>query len=127
MASRTPKVCANASTAGSIRVVPKASSCVPDPIRPLQIPALKIKDTGTVGLPLSSRDAAAINEASHPAPFGKGSETMINACDIKLRNPQKDQWVQNNVLPVCAEQFGLSLDARPYIHAELYKLLLYDE
>lgn len=30
-------------------------------------------------------------------------------------------------MPVCAEQLGLSLEARPYIHAELYKLLLYEE
>jgi hypothetical protein len=47
-------------------------------------PALKIKDTGTVGLPLSSRDAAAIKEASHPAPFGKGSETIIDGTRITL-------------------------------------------
>jgi hypothetical protein len=51
----------------------------------------------------------------------------INACDIELRNHQWNHWVQNEVLPVCAEQLGLTLEARPYIHAELYKLLLYGE
>lgn len=45
-------------------------------------PALEIKNTGTVGLPLSSRDAAAIKEASHPAPFGKGSETLIDGMNM---------------------------------------------
>ncbi|GAB7327168.1 hypothetical protein MBLNU13_g11078t2 [Cladosporium sp. NU13] len=69
-------------------------------------PALEIENTGTVGLPLYSRDAAAIEKASHPAPFGKGSEKLID---------------------VCAEQLGLSLEATPFIHAELYKLLLYEE
>lgn len=47
-------------------------------------PALKIKNTGTVGLPLSSRDAAAIKEASHPAPFGKGTETIIDGTRTTL-------------------------------------------
>lgn len=39
---------------------------------------MEIKDIGIVGLPLSSRDAAAIKEASHPAPFGKGSKTLVD-------------------------------------------------
>jgi hypothetical protein len=47
-------------------------------------PALEIKGTGTVGLPLSSRDAAAIKEASHPAPFGKGSETLVDGMRIPV-------------------------------------------
>lgn len=51
----------------------------------------------------------------------------INACDVNLRNPQWAQWVQNSVLPMCAEQLGLLLETRPFIHAELYKLLLYEE
>lgn len=45
-------------------------------------PALELKGAGTVGLPLSSRDASAIKEASHPAPFGKGSETIIDGMKI---------------------------------------------
>lgn len=51
----------------------------------------------------------------------------INACDVNLRNPPWAQWVQNSVLPMCAEQLGLSLETKPFIHAELYKLLLYEE
>ena len=47
-------------------------------------PALEIKGAGTVGLPLSSRDADAIKEVSHPAPFGKGSETIIDGTEIVL-------------------------------------------
>ena len=41
-------------------------------------PAIEIKDIGAVGLPLSSRDVDAVKQASHAAPFGKGSETLID-------------------------------------------------
>jgi len=41
-------------------------------------PAIEIKEVGAVGLPLSSRDVNAVKQASHPAPFGKGSETLID-------------------------------------------------
>ena len=45
-------------------------------------PVLEVEKTGIVGLPLSSRDANAIKEASHPTPFGKGSETLIDGTRI---------------------------------------------
>lgn len=41
-------------------------------------PAIEIGDAGTVGLPLSSRDVDTVKQASHPAPFGKGSETLMD-------------------------------------------------
>lgn len=41
-------------------------------------PAIEITDVGTLGLPLSTRDVEAVKQASHAAPFGKGSETLID-------------------------------------------------
>jgi len=41
-------------------------------------PAIEIKDVGAVGLPLSSRDVDAVKQASHLAPFGRGSETIVD-------------------------------------------------
>jgi hypothetical protein len=41
-------------------------------------PGLHIADYGSVGLPLSVRDAEAIARICSPSPFGKGSSTLID-------------------------------------------------
>lgn len=51
----------------------------------------------------------------------------INASDVTPRNPKWARWVQSSILPLCAEKLGVPLATRPYIKAELYKLLLYEE
>ena len=119
-------------------------------------PAIEISEVGSVGIPLSSRDVIAVKQASHLAPFGKGSETLvdgesivtlisytttsrltyaefvrktweINASDVNFRNQKWAKWVQSSILPLCAEKLGVPLATRPFIKAELYKLLLYEE
>lgn len=60
-------------------------------------PGLFVEGIGKVGLPLSERDAVELSRASHEAPFGKGSETLVdpsvrktwelNPRQFKLRNP----------------------------------------
>jgi len=106
----------------------KAASTAPNP-------GLFIKSAGTIGLPLSDRDAQAIVEASHEAPFGKGEETLvdtsirrtweISSSDFELKNPAWQPFVESIVAEVSA---GLGLDATGNgVTAELYKLLLYEE
>ncbi|KAI9820777.1 MAG: hypothetical protein M1827_005148 [Pycnora praestabilis] len=41
-------------------------------------PGLTVKGLGSVGLPLSEKDAMAIKDLSHGAPFGKDHETIID-------------------------------------------------
>lgn len=96
-------------------------------------PGLEIEGVGVVGLPMSSRDIEAVKQASHQAPFGKGSETVVNesvrktwqidASKVKLTNPCWDEWVQRNVPD---EQLGVPPVAWPKVRAELYKLLIYE-
>lgn len=45
-------------------------------------PGLHVEGYGTFGLPLSKRDAAALIDASHRAPYGKGEATIV---DEKVR------------------------------------------
>jgi len=47
-------------------------------------PAIGIEGVGAVGLPLSSRDVDAVKQASHQAPFGKGSETIIDGESFEI-------------------------------------------
>jgi hypothetical protein len=100
-------------------------------------PSIKIKDVGNVGLPMSPRDIDAVKQASHQAPFGKGTETIvdesvrktwqINATDIVCSNPRWENWVTKEVLPKCCDALGVSAVAKPMVRAELYKMLLYEE
>lgn len=96
-------------------------------------PGLEFENVGTVGLPMSSRDIEAVKQASHQAPFGKGSETIvdksvrktwqIDASKVKINNPRWDEWVQRNVPD---EELGVPPVAWPNVRAELYKLLIYE-
>lgn len=55
---------------------------------------LNVHGLGTIGLPLSEREAVELAKSCHEAPFGKGSETII---DTDVRNT----WELN------ADQFEL--------------------
>ncbi|KAH6672517.1 hypothetical protein B0J14DRAFT_74998 [Halenospora varia] len=98
-------------------------------------PGLYLKQGGTIGLPLSGRDAQAIVSASHAAPCGKGEETIVDTrvrktwelspSDFELRNPAWKKFV-NSIVAKVSE--GLGVDATgTAVSAELYKMLLYDE
>lgn len=41
-------------------------------------PSLQLETLGTVGLPLSTREARAVIEASAQAPFGMGERTVVD-------------------------------------------------
>jgi hypothetical protein len=66
-------------------------------------PGIHLMEGGSIGLPLSDRDADALIAASHQAPFGKGEQTIvdtnirktweISAADFELKNPA---WQASN-------------------------------
>jgi 2OG-Fe(II) oxygenase superfamily len=102
-----------------------------------QNPGLFIEGLGTVGLPLSVRDAQAIADlqATQQSPFGEGTETFVDTSvrkswqidpkHFQLRNPQFDSQLDLVIEAVAKE---LKVGCGPTgVDAELYKLLLYEE
>ena len=92
-------------------------------------------DGQPISLPLSENDAQRIIQSSHRAPFGKGSETIvdtsvrntweINRENFQLRNPE---WLgyMHDILKRVIEELGISSGPKT-IKAELYKMLLYEK
>jgi hypothetical protein len=114
-------------TAGDFAVFEPLSGRVP--------PDLWVKGAGTIGLPLSERDAQAIITASHAAPYGKGTETLVDTNvrktwelsprDFEIRNPQWEPQLKEILQKVCV---GMGIrHNQGDVRAELYKMLLYDE
>ena len=93
-----------------------------------------VKDIGIVGLSLSNVQAKELIHKSHQAPFGKGSDTIvdtdvrrtweINANQLEFRKPSKnwDLYVQG-----LEKRIRQELELTANVRAELYKLLIYEE
>ncbi|KAI4250252.1 MAG: hypothetical protein LQ352_005406 [Teloschistes flavicans] len=98
------------------------------------LPGLGIRDVGLIGLPLNDHVAKAIINVSHPAPHGKGSDTLVdesvrktwelNPDTFEFQNPAWNPNIQE-LARVAATRLGIYAEAP--INAELYKLLLYEE
>jgi hypothetical protein len=92
-------------------------------------------DGQPISLPLSEDDAQRIIKASHRAPFGKGSETIvdlsvrntweINRGNFQLRNPEWQSYMRD-MLGRVTEELGIS-HGPDSVRAELYKMLLYEK
>ena len=92
-------------------------------------------DHGPIGLLLSNDDAQVIIRASHQAPFGKGSETIVdssvrntwelNSQQFELRNSEWKNFM-GHILAKISKELGLGSKA-PRVDAELYKMLLYNK
>ncbi|EON69319.1 hypothetical protein W97_08579 [Coniosporium apollinis CBS 100218] len=88
-----------------------------------------------VHVPLLEEHAKAIIAVSHQAPFGKGTETIIDASvrktwelnhnQFELRNPEWQQYVAQIAKKVAAE-LGISRGTGTF-QAQLYKMLLYEK
>ena len=95
-------------------------------------PKLRIVGVGRVSLPLRSDVVKAIKNISSQAPYGRGSETIIdksirNSLQIEpdkvaITNPSWKVALRELVAAV-AKQLGTSAD---HVDAELYKLLFYE-
>lgn len=97
-------------------------------------PGLYVKDLGTIGLPLSDRDAKDLIRASHRAlgTLARANTDIrvnktweLDSNRISLRNPQWQKTL-SKVLTTVAKDFGLAMGSQA-IQAKLHKLLLYTE
>ncbi len=98
-------------------------------------PGISINDLGSIGLPLSRRDALELSKVAHKAPFGKKTETLVdetvrktwelNSSQFTLQNPDWQRCLQGLVGRV-ADELGVIGGAKA-VRAELYKMLLYQE
>lgn len=98
-------------------------------------PGIELGDSGIIGLPLSVRDAELLISKCRQSPFGKGEETIVdetvrkswelNPSQFSLSNPE---WTSCMASVVDDVHKDLQLTChRGAVHAELYKLLIYEE
>lgn len=97
-------------------------------------PGLHIDGLGLIGLPLNEREAQLIISRSAQAPFGKGSETVVDTkvrdtweidpANISFTNPRWNSYVDAMATKTVWSTLGVApCTTKP--KCELYKLLLY--
>ena len=100
---------------------------------PFVLPGLNVEGMGEVGFPINEMQAKALVNAARQAPFGQGSETLL---DTEVRNTWEidaDKMQFNNpawqgFLGEIIETIKSDLGIEDYsIKANLYKLLIYEE
>lgn len=99
---------------------------------PPMLPGLEVAEVGSIALPLEKRQAASLKKKARQAPYGKGTQTLvdtnvrrvweIDADQVSLANPEWPNVLQSAVLAVRAD---LGLEDQK-LDAHLYKLLLYE-
>ena len=100
---------------------------------PLTMPGLEVDGLGALSSPLSKTQARKLITKCHQAPYGKGSETLVDT-DIRrtweldpdrfqLTNPKWEELVEQVIANVQRE---LGLEDRK-LTAHLYKLLVYEK
>jgi hypothetical protein len=96
-----------------------------------RIRSIKVKDVGDVLLPLQEAQARQMIEKARLAPFGKGTETIV---DTSVRNTWElspDQFELgsefNDQLDLIRAKVRVDLGIRTNIRAELYKMLIYEK
>jgi hypothetical protein len=97
------------------------------------MPGLEVEGLGTVGLPLGESQARKLIHLCRQAPYGKGTQTVVDTdvrrvweldpIQFRLTNPKWDELVEAIVAEV---QAALGL-AGQKLAAQLYKLLVYEE
>lgn len=99
---------------------------------PAVLPGLEVADLGPVALPLSKGQAAALKKLARQAPYGKGTQTLVDTKVRRVWEIDSDQVVLANpdwpgVLKqaVATVQSELGLEKQKLL-AHLYKLLLYE-
>jgi len=100
---------------------------------PLTIPGLKVDGLGVLSLPLGKTQARKLIEQCRQAPYGKGTETLVDTevrqtweldpNQFQLKNPKWEELIEEIVANVQRE-LGLE-DCK--LTAHLYKLLVYEK
>ena len=101
--------------------------------RPLTMPGLEVSGLGAVRLPLGTAQARKLIKLARQAPYGKGTETVVDTNvrrvweldpgQFQLTNPKWDDLVAAILQDV---QRALGLEDRK-LAAHLYKLLVYEK
>lgn len=101
--------------------------------RPMTMPGLEVEGLGAVRLPLGKAQARKLIKLCRQAPYGKGTETVVDTAvrrvweldpkRFRLTNPKWDDLVASIVAGI---QQDLGLEDYK-LSAHLYKLLVYDE
>lgn len=101
--------------------------------RPLVMPGLDVDGMGVVGFPLTKTQARKLIKLCQQAPYGKGTETVVDTdvrrvweldpAQFQLTNPKWEECVSSIVDDVKAA-LGLG---RQKLVAHLYKLLVYEK
>ncbi len=99
---------------------------------PFVFPGLSVQDLGEIAYPINALQAKALIQAAHKAPFGKGSQTLVDDTvrraweidpeKLSFEGPQWDGFLQK-VLATIKPELGIE-DYE--VGAHLYKMLLYE-
>lgn len=105
--------------------------CTSGRLPPLH-PGLEVAEIGPISLPIEKRQATALKKLARQAPYGKGTQTLvdtdvrrvweIDAEQVALTNPEWKDAVNQAIVAV---QSDLGLE-KQQLEAHLYKLLLYE-
>ncbi len=117
---------------GTLAKVDRPSAVCTSGDRPLTMPGLEVKELGALSLPLGKTQARELIKQCRRAPYGKGTETLVDTDvrrtwdldpdQFRLTNPKWEELVEEIVTSVQQE---LGLEDRK-LSAHLYKLLVYE-
>ena len=99
------------------------------------LPGIVVSEVGQIRVPLSTHDAQSLVQAARKAPFGKGSQTLvdetvrktweIDGSKVSFSNEAWSGWLQD-VVETVAQDLGVAGGPQS-VRAQLYKMLLYEE
>ncbi|MDR3695316.1 hypothetical protein [Mucilaginibacter sp.] len=100
--------------------------------KPFVFPGLEVRGVGEIGFPVNPLQIREMIKTAHKAPFGKGSETVldtavrsaweIDAGEITFSNSDWDKFIAGIVKSI---KPGLGIEGH-HVSANLYKLLIYE-
>ena len=101
--------------------------------RDLTMPGLEVEGVGAIGLPLPKAQARTLIRRCRQAPYGKGTQTLVDTdvrrvwemdpAQFKLTNPKWEALIAS-ILDEVKQHLGLE---ECKLSAHLYKLLLYEK
>src|SRR4051794_34811482 len=99
---------------------------------PAVLPGLEVEDLGSIGLPMTVKQAKELIKHCHQAPYGKGTKTLVDTNvrrvwrmepgRFSLTNPDWKQFIEETVGKV---QDALGLEKQK-LESHLHDLLLYE-
>lgn len=97
------------------------------------LPGLNVEGAGEISFPINKMQAEILKQSAQQAPFGKGSETLLdtevrNTWEIDAEKLHFDNPAWQKFLDEIIENVKIDLGIENYsIKANLYKLLIYEE